>query len=413
MSITRRSLLAGLPAMAGVVNAAQTDTPRGLSSDFDSTRVLWLGFAPGHETLTRGIVEGLRDSVTIRLLVTDADADEAARKLWPALDVILEPRSHFFLRDVAVFTREGAIVDFRDSQDGASAWCLRRHSRGPERQACMDHAQQAATQNDGLDRVLAERLKRPLHPSPLAIEGGGVECNGRGLLIANEPLWRSRNPTLTRAEIERELRRLPGIVKVIWLPAGLAEDVHLRGTIVGPYVGWGTGGHTDEFVRFADARTVLLAWPDASDAHPVSRLNRDRMARNHALLVNATDAHGRRLRVIKVPMPRIVQRRVVLEDEADPLRSEAWRVDYFPAAERRRAGDVLWQVATASYLNFAIANAGVVLPDYLPHGTPPALQERVRRLFEQVFPGRRIGFTDAISANWVGGGPHCATLNQP
>ena len=232
-------------------------------------------------------------------------------------------------------------------------------------------------------------------------------------MIANEALWRSRNPGLTRAEIERELRRLPGIVKVIWLPAGLAEDVHLRATITGPYVAWGAGGHTDEFVRFADERTILLAWPDEADTHPVSLLTRARMARNHALLVNASDVRGQRLRVVKAPMPRIVQRRVVLEDDADSDRSEAWRVDYFADKERRRAGDGLWQVATASYLNFAIANGGVVLPDYVPHGTPAAQQERVRRLFESVFAGRRIGFVDAMSANWVGGGPHCATLNQP
>jgi hypothetical protein len=55
----------------------------------------------------------------------------------------------------------------------------------------------------------------------------------------------------------------------------------------------------------------------------------------------------------------------------------------------------------------------VVLPDYVPHGTPPQRQERVQRVFEAAFPGRRIAFVDPISANWVGGGPHCATLNQP
>ena len=35
------------------------------------------------------------------------------------------------------------------------------------------------------------------------------------------------------------------------------------------------------------------------------------------------------------------------------------------------AGQSLWQVATASYLNFVVANGIVVLPDYVPHGTPP------------------------------------------
>jgi agmatine deiminase len=131
------------------------------------------------------------------------------------------------------------------------------------------------------------------------------------------------------------------------------------------------------------------------------------------VLEAATDLRGRRLRVIKVPMPRIVQRRVVLEDDADPQRSEAWRPDWFPAREGRRAGQALWQVASASYLNFVVANGVVVLPDYRPHGTPQALQARVGRLFQDAFPGRRVAFADALSANWVGGGLHCATLNQP
>jgi len=37
----------------------------------------------------------------------------------------------------------------------------------------------------------------------------------------------------------------------------------------------------------------------------------------------------------------------------------------------------------------------------------------LQAVFESVFPGRQIAFVDPITANWVGGGLHCATLNQP
>jgi agmatine deiminase len=280
---------------------------------------------------------------------------------------------------------------------------------------CVAHARERAAERDGLDRAIAERLGARSHRTSLAMEGGGVEVNGRGLMIANEALHRSRNPELSRAQVERELLRLPGLRKVIWLPAGLAEDVLLRATIGGEHVAWGAGGHTDQFVRFADERTVLLAWPDDADAaaHPVARLSRARMQRCHAVLASATDTQGRRLRVVKVPMPRIVQRRVVLQEQTNTGASDEWSLDYFPPQEQRRAGQALWQVATASYLNFVVANGVVVLPDFVPHGTPPAQQERVRRLFAASFPGRRIEFVDGISAHWVGGGLHCATLNQP
>jgi agmatine deiminase len=421
--LTRRALLGALPLAAlGAARAGDVDPdapPPGLSADFDPVSALWLSQAPGHEALTKGLVDALHAHVRLVCLVPDEEGAARAQALRSDLEVVVEPRASFFLRDVAVFTREGdgsaGIVDFRASQYGAAAWCVKRHPAGPELSACVAHAKAAAAERDGLDRALAQRLGAALHRTPLAMEGGGIEVNGRGLVIANAALYHTRNPTLSLAEVEHELLRLPGLRKVIWLPDGLAEDVHLRATITGPYVAWGSGGHSDQFVRFADGRTVLLAWPDDADAqsHPVSRLTRLAMRRNHALLAAATDERGRRLRVVKVPMPRIVQRRVVLDAEADLERSESWRPDYFAPAEGRVAGQALWQVATASYLNFVVANGAVVLPDYLPHGTPPERQERVRRVFEAAFEGRRVAFVDPISANWVGGGLHCATLNQP
>ncbi len=424
--LTRRALLKAMPLAAlGAAGGARAGAvepgalPPGLSADFDPVSALWLSHAPGHEALTEGLVAALHPHVRLVCLVPDEEGAVRARALRQDLEVVVEPQASFFLRDAAVFTRQAdgsaGVVDFRASQYGAAAWCVKRHAPGEERRACMAHAKAAATERDGLDRTIAQRLGVAPLRTPLAMEGGGVEVNGRGLLIANAALYRTRNPKLSQVEVERELLRLPGLRKVIWLPEGLAEDVHLRATITGPYVAWGSGGHTDEFVRFADERTVLLAWPDEADArsHPVARLTRAAMRRSHALLAAATDERGRRLRVIKVPMPRIVQRRVVLDDDADLERSEAWRSDYFAPAEGRAAGQALWQVATASYLNFVVANDVVVLPDYLPHGTPPERQERVQRVFESAFPGRRVAFVDAITANWVGGGLHCATLNQP
>ena len=112
-------------------------------------------------------------------------------------------------------------------------------------------------------------------------------------------------------------------------------------------------------------------------------------------------------------MPRIVERRVFLSAAADVAWSKEWTADFFPPQEGRREGDAVLQVACASYLNFVVANGVVVVPSYVQHGTPRAVQERVQRIFEGAFPGRQVRFVDAIDANWVGGGPHCATLNEP
>jgi agmatine deiminase len=396
--------------------------------EFEPMSTVWLSYDAGHESLTAGLVAALRDHVALRFVVPDGRAETAVRELLVArgqgprpgeapLEFLHEPLASFFVRDPVVFTRgprgEPGVIDFRWSQYGVAAWCRRRHA---DPRVAADCAANADYTREDFDAAFARRLGARLHPSRLALEGGGFETNGRGLVLANAELLDNRNPGVDRATLERWLLALPGLRKVIWLPGGLAEDPLLRATITGDFVAWGAGGHTDEFVRFADARTVLLAWPDDADvaAHPVSRLTRQRMARCLAVLQRERDADGRPLVVLKVPMPRPVQRYVYLAETADTAhpRARSWAVEHFPPRERRRAGQRLTEMAMASYLNFVVANGVVVLPDYRPHGTSAERQRRVQRVFERAFPGRQIRYVDAITANWVGGGLHCATLNQ-
>jgi agmatine deiminase len=422
--LKRREVGAWLAAtVAGCASEPARDmTGWRLVGEFEPLSAVWLAFGAGHETLTAGLVAALHPHVPLRALVPDAAAEQQLRTLLQArglgamaIDCTHEPLASFFVRDLAVPLRgpqgERGLIDFRWSQYGVSSWCQRRHADAAAAAAC---AADIDLTREAVEPALAKRLAWRLHRSELAIEGGGIEANGQGLLIANEALFRSRNPGLALPEIEAALRRLPGIRKVIWLPEGLAEDPLLRATITGEHVAWGTGGHTDEFVRFAGPRTVLLAWPDddIANTHPVARLTRQRMERCLRILEQAGDAEGQPLQVLKVPMPRPIERRVFLSAIPDAGRSRQWSAEHFPPSEGRRQGQPLIEVAVASYLNFVPANGVVVLPDYLPHGTPRALQERVQRVFERAFPGRQLRFVDAISANWVGGGLHCATLHQ-
>ena len=423
------ALALGLPGVgAGAAGVAPSpEEAFEFAADFDPARAVWLGFGDGHDEITAALAAALKPHAALKYLLRDeADAGRLTALLTArgvpldGIEFLYDPAAGYFTRDLAVFARgrEGGVgvVDFRATLYGTTVWCQHRYAHAPaDEAACIEHGLTVAAGRTQVDRAIARRFHAVVHPTPLAAEGGGIEANGRGVLIANEPFWASRNPGLTREEIERELLKLPGIRKVLWLPAGLAEDVHLRGTITGDYVAWGAGGHTDQFVRFADERTVLLAWPDDASvaAHPVARLTRRRMQRNFEVLLGGTDARGRRLRVVKVPMPRPIERKVVLSEDADTAWSHEWTAAFFPPQERRRQGQTLTQVATATYLNFVLANGALVLPDYRPHGTPPEQQERVRRLFESVLPGRRVSFVDAITANWVGGGLHCATVNEP
>jgi agmatine deiminase len=339
------------------------------------------------------------------------------------------PGVFFFLRDATALAQgpkgEVGAVNFRWSHYGTAGWCARRHAG--DARAVASCTPKFDALREGLDAAMGRELRRPsshaggaaragrTFDSDIALEGGALESNGEGTLIANEAFLRQRNPGRSRAQLENSLRRLPGVRHVVWVAEGLAEDPQMRASITAQHVGWGTGGHTDEFVRFADARTVLLAWPEDQDAqhHPVARLTRQRMEKNLALLQASRNAKGERLKLIKIPMPRPIQREVVLRDDADTNWSNQWRAADFPPDEGRKAGDVLLQMAVASYLNFVIAPGLVLLPDYLPHGTPLERQARVEKLFAAAFPGKRIVFIDVIGLNWYGGGLHCATLNEP
>lgn len=395
-----------------------------MSADFEPAGAMWLGFDQGHEAFMADLAEALWPYVPIRMMVRNGDAEMQARAVLRrrGLDpdqvrFLHDARAPFFVRDAAVFGLDGNgrrfIVDFKWTYYGWSNWCRRTFAGShPRPESCV---RTSGLEPGGLDRRFGDALGIATFRSPLAIEGGGVEVNGQGLLIANADLWKGRNRGMGRAAMERHMLRLPGIRKVIWLPRGLAHDPLHRGTITGRHVGWGTGGHTDEFVRFADARTVLLAWADEAEAreHPVARLNQSRMQANFDILSASTDQNGRPLRVLKVPLPRVIERSVVLSADADTTHSAQWTAASFPAREGRREGDTVMQVATSSYLNHVLANELVLLPDYTAHGTPPERQEQVRRIYESAFAGRTIRFIDTIDANWVGGGAHCASLTEP
>jgi agmatine deiminase len=388
--VSRRKLIAtiaGLIATTPMGALAQSSIRFRIPGEFEPTAALWIGCDQGHAEFTTALVRLLIDHVPIRILVSSQAKASAARQLLnesgidtQRLRFSVEPIAIFFLRDAAVFAQSSAsagraatlgVVDFQWNQYGLPGWCANRHRNEPARIAqCSGPARPP---EQVLDQRIARLTRASVLRSSITIEGGAVEVNGQGLMIANRSLLIQRNPRLSIGEIERQLLQLPGITKVIWLPA---EDPHLRSVITRGYVGWGTGGHTDEFVRFIAPSTVALAWPDAKLAreHPVVALNLQRMQTNYDILTQARDQRGQNLRVIKLPMPRPIQRNVVLSATADAAWSDQWTADFFHPRENLKQGDELIQMAVASYLNFVIINNHLILPDYRAHGTPASLQ---------------------------------------
>jgi agmatine deiminase len=250
-------------------------------------------------------------------------------------------------------------------------------------------------------------------------EGGALEVNGKGTIILCEATVLQRNPGQTKERLEKEFEKVLGVTKIIWLKKGLADDPHwFYRRIVNNYVGGGTGGHTDEFVRFANPNTILLAWvnEEEKDKNPVNKINYIRMNENLKILEQSTDQDGKSFNIIKVPLPDLISKELISPGQIDkfisPLALDL-KPDAFIPSEAPKEGDTLLRVAASSYLNYLVTNGIVILPTYTHMGSSKEKEEEVRKIFKRQFPGREIVFIDVMPQNWYGGGIHCSTQQQP
>jgi len=209
------------------------------------------------------------------------------------------------------------------------------------------------------------------------LEGGSIHVDGEGTLITTEEclLNPNRNPDLTRAQIESHLRDYLDVERIIWLPRGVYLDE--------------TDGHVDNLCCFARPGVVLLSWTDDPD-DPVYAICREAQE----ILSQARDARSRPLEVHPIHQPGPL----VLTAE------ESAGVSYSNEVKPRQAGDRL----AGSYVNFYIANGGVVMPLFNDLHDAAALET-----VQQCFPEREIVGIPAREVLLGGGNIHCITQQQP
>jgi agmatine deiminase len=208
------------------------------------------------------------------------------------------------------------------------------------------------------DDTLAERVQNlltlPAFASDLVCEGGALESDGHGLCMTTREvaLNDNRNPGRSQREVEGTLIEALGVERVIWLERGLAND-H-------------TDGHIDNIARFIGKGRALVMRPVESDDP-----NREVLEE----IERAVESAG--LEVATLPSPGLVVGR---DGRALP----------------------------ASYLNFYIANASVVVPTFGSRQDDAALAA-----LEPLFPGRSIRGVPAKVLLEEGGTVHCITQQQP
>jgi agmatine deiminase len=194
------------------------------------------------------------------------------------------------------------------------------------------------------------------------LEGGGIEVNGRGTLLTTEecyldPKVQVRNPGLGRKEIDQALKSYLGVKNVLWLIAGpVGDDTH---------------GHIDDICRFVDRKTlVLIKETNRED------INYRPLSENWERVQEFRLEDGSRPEVIPLPMPAPV---------------------YFH-------GERL----PASYANFYISNAAVIVPTFNDPNDRIALG-----ILGELFKDRPVVGIHAVDLVLGFGTLHCLTQQQP
>lgn len=399
-----------------------------MPAQFEEQEAVWLGWQ-GYEPyypVNTDMIKALLPHVQVKV-VTESDSITAVAKAYlskqnvdtATISFYVMPNNEFWMRDHgAAFVinqeEEMKAVDFEWAGYGYRQWLINKHG-GNEKKADSIFNKASASKRGAVDRLMGVAENVPIIKSWIKIEGGAIEVNGKGTLLLNEHLTLNRNPGVTKDSLEKEFKKVLGVTNIIWLGHGLAEDPHIWQTITGKYVGIGTGGHTDEFVKFADANTILLAWVTEEEAtkNPLNRMNYERMKVNYDILSKAKNEEGKPFRIIKMSLPELITQRIKI------LPAGKWEDNYnIPVSALNEkdgweAGDTAERVAAASYLNYYVSNGVVLIPTYIKQGTSLQHEEGVKKIFTDVFPGRKLVMMDAMPLNWEGGGIHCGTQQQP
>ncbi|HEV8359313.1 MAG TPA: agmatine deiminase family protein [Candidatus Thermoplasmatota archaeon] len=214
--------------------------------------------------------------------------------------------------------------------------------------------------DDAICGKLEPILAMPRFEPGIVMEGGAIDVDGQGTLLTTEQclLNPNRNPLLGRAQIETVLRDYLGTRKVLWLGEGIAGD--------------DTDGHVDDIARFAAPGVVLAAMEPDGDSP-----NHAPLQENLKRLRGMTDALGRPLHVLEMPMP-------------------SWVED----------GD--GKALPASYLNFLIANGVVLMPAF-----EEPRDAEAERVLARAFPGRAVVRVPARDLVWGMGTVHCLSQQMP
>jgi agmatine deiminase len=287
-----------------------------------------------------GIVRELLRGERVEILVESRPAERAVRRALARADVDLERVGFHRWRTDRSWLRDSGptfVARPRARGPGFTAvgtvrWRFNAWAKYPNWRRDAQVGRRIARAVGGPTWAPAVRGRR------IVLEGGAIDSNGAGILLTTEECLLSReqarNPGRSPGDLEAVFSDYLGVDRVLWLPGGIVGD--------------DTHGHVDDAARFAGPATIVAAVePEPADP------NHARLEANRARLRAIEGRVRPRIRVVELPMPR-------------PIRYRGQRLP-------------------ASYANFYVANASVLVPTF---GDPG--DERAIATLRALFTGREV-----------------------
>ena len=206
--------------------------------------------------------------------------------------------------------------------------------------------------DDYIPRDVSYELDLPLQRVRMVNEGGSIEVDGRGTLMAKRSsiLNNNRNPGMTQRQAQRFFRRFLGVTNFIWLDGQKGADI--------------TDDHIDGTARFANGDTIVTHRRD-DFFDP----------KEYDILKSATDVNGETYKIVELP----------LTDKIIPS-----------------VGDF------GIYINYYVGNDVVIIPSYDDPNDDIAAD-----ILQEVYPNKDMVLIDFTELFIDGGSVHCVTKEEP
>ncbi|QBY04918.1 agmatine deiminase [Thalassotalea sp. HSM 43] len=311
------------------------------------------------------VAEAIAEVTPVTMAVSADQYDNARSRLSDKIRVVEMTTDDAWMRDIA----PSYVINTQGERRGVdwefNAWG-----------GLVDGLYFPWDKDDQVASKICEVMRNDRYRAPIVLEGGSIHVDGEGTLYTTEEclLHPSRNPDLSKEEIEQVLKDHLSIEKVIWIKNGLYNDE--------------TNGHVDNLIHVVKPGEVVLSWcNDENDPqYAISQAA-------YKTLTNETDAQGRQIKVHKVHIPGPL---FITEEEAQGI-------DSCDGMERE-AGERL----AGSYANFLITNQRIILPLL-----DPKYDDDAKAVLQQAFPGYDIVGVPAREILLGGGNIHCITQQIP